>query len=119
MNILADENISLTIVERLRKEGHQVKRVAEIGPRSPDIEVLAIARQHETLLLTEDKDFGKLVMEAGGKVIGVFLIRLKGFTPPEKAEWITEVIKEYGESLLQAFTVITPGIVRVRPYDQD
>jgi predicted nuclease of predicted toxin-antitoxin system len=116
MNILADENISLTIVERLRKEGHQIRRVAEIAPRSPDTQVLAIARQHQTLLLTEDKDFGKLVMEADGKLIGVFLIRLKGFTPPEKAERITEVIRVYGEILLQAFTVITPRIVRVRPY---
>jgi predicted nuclease of predicted toxin-antitoxin system len=117
MNILADENISLTIVEHLRNEGHQVTRVADIARRSPDIEVLAIAMQHKTLLLTEDKDFGKLVIDAGGKTIGVFLIRLKGFTPSEKAKRITEVIKVYGESLLQAFTVITPQIVRVRPYD--
>ncbi|SRR6266849_10543844 len=117
MKILADENISLTIVEHLQKDGHQVRRVAEIARRIPDTEVLAIARLYETLLLTEDKDFGKLVMEAEGKLIGVFLIRLKGFTPREKAERVIEVIEEYGENLLQAFTVITPGTVRVRPYD--
>ena len=116
MNILADENISLTIVGRLRKEGHQVKRVAEIARSSPDIKVFEIAMQYQTLLLTEDKDFGKLVVDADSRVIGVFLVRLKGFTPPEKAERIIEVIQEYGEELLQAFTVITPGIVRVRPY---
>ncbi len=116
MNILADENISLTIVEYLRKEGHQVKHVAEIAQRSPDIEVLAIAVQHGTLLLTEDKDFGQLAMDVGGKATGVLLVRLKRATPSEKAERISEVIKEYGESLSQAFSVITPGIVRVRPY---
>src|SRR5436853_2953079 len=99
MIILADENISLTIVERLRKEGHQVRRVAEIAWSSPDTKVLEIATQHETLLLTEDKDFGKLVVDADSKVVGVFLVRLKGFTPPEKAERIIEVIQEYEEKL--------------------
>ncbi len=116
MKILVDENISLTIVERLRQEGYHLTLVADLAWSSPDTEVLALAIQLGTLLLTEDKDFGQLVKEQSGKRIGVFLVRLKGFTPPEKAERIIQVIQAYGEVLLRAFTVITPGNVRCRPY---
>ncbi len=61
MNILADENISHLLVERLRQEGHQVRFISEIARGSDDHTVLKIANQQKSLLVTDDKDFGEMV----------------------------------------------------------
>jgi predicted nuclease of predicted toxin-antitoxin system len=114
MNILADENIAQTIVSLLRAEGHQVRHIAEIAASSPDADVLEIANRYEALLLTEDKDFGELVIRHRSKATGVLLVRLEGFTPLERAEVISKVVREQGEYLLGAFTVIKPRVVRIR-----
>jgi predicted nuclease of predicted toxin-antitoxin system len=115
VNILADENIAQTIVSLLRAEGHQVRHISEIAASSPDIDVLAIANQYEALLLTEDKDFGELVIRHRSEATGVLLVRLEGFTPLERAVVISRVVREHGENLLGAFTVIKPRLVRIRP----
>jgi predicted nuclease of predicted toxin-antitoxin system len=115
MNILADENIAQSIVLLLRTEGHQVRHMGEIAASSPDTDVLEIANQYGALLLTEDKDFGDLVIRDRRKATGVLLVRLEGFTPLERAEVIARVVREHGEYLLKAFTVIKPRLVRIRP----
>ncbi len=116
MKILADENMAYSIVERLQRDGHQVIHVANIASGSADPEVLQIAKQHNALLITEDKDFGELVIHRFIQETGVILVRLKGFRPVERAEIIAQVIDEHGEKLLRAFTVISPGLVRIRLY---
>jgi hypothetical protein len=52
MNFLADESVDRPIVERLRREGHQVSYIAELGPGMPDDAVLNRANQETALLLT-------------------------------------------------------------------
>jgi predicted nuclease of predicted toxin-antitoxin system len=61
MKILAAENISKLLVERLRQEGHQVQYIAEIARGCNDPTVLELANRQGALLLTDDKDFGELV----------------------------------------------------------
>ena len=62
MKILADENIAPLIVDRLRQEGYQVEHVAEFAKGIADIDVLGIANEQGAILLTDDKDFGDLVI---------------------------------------------------------
>jgi len=52
MNFLADESVDRPIVERLRREWHQVSYIAELGPGMPDDAVLNRANQETALLLT-------------------------------------------------------------------
>uniref|UniRef100_A0A7C1JAU7 DUF5615 domain-containing protein n=1 Tax=Caldilinea aerophila TaxID=133453 RepID=A0A7C1JAU7_9CHLR len=52
MNFLADESVDRPIVECLRREGHQVSYIAELGPEMPDDAVLNRANQETALLLT-------------------------------------------------------------------
>ncbi|MDW8053949.1 MAG: DUF5615 family PIN-like protein [Anaerolineae bacterium] len=65
MNFLADESIDRQIVDRLRREGHQVWYVAERHTGISDEEVLALSNREEALLLTADKDFGEIVFRKG------------------------------------------------------
>ena len=115
MNILADENISCLLVERLRQVGHQVRYIAEIARGSDDTTVLELANQQGAILLTDDKDFGELVFHRHLQASGVLLVRLAALSPIEETELVIQVISTYGEKLLHAFTVITPQGIRIRP----
>jgi predicted nuclease of predicted toxin-antitoxin system len=115
MNFFADESVDHPIVERLRADGHDVLAVAEMTPSIPDDTVLAHANQREDLLLTGDKDFGELVFRQHQVTAGVVLIRLAGLSAGAKAGIVSAAIREHGEELLHAFTVISPGMVRIRP----
>lgn len=114
MKILADENISLRLVERLRKEGHEVQYIAEIAKGSKDPDVLDIANRENSLLITDDKDFGELVFLRRLKASGILLVRLASLTPAQEIEIVANVINTYGDRLLHAFTVIMPNGVRIR-----
>lgn len=115
MKLLADENISTSIIARLRAEGHVVARMAEIAQGDPDTSVLNIANQQSAVILTEDKDFGELVIRDRMHAVGVILVRLDGFSPAERAEIIARVVREHESELPGAFAVIKPRIVRIRP----
>ena len=60
MNLVADENIDRSIVERLRSDGHTVTWITELSPGISDEVVLREAVTRSAVLVTEDKDFGEL-----------------------------------------------------------
>ncbi len=61
-----------------------------------------------------DKDFGELVFRQRLLASGVILIRLAGLSPESKAEIVAEVIGLRAAELINAFTVVAPGSVRIR-----
>jgi predicted nuclease of predicted toxin-antitoxin system len=114
MNLLADESIDRPIVERLRQEGHSVLYVAELTPSISDDEVLRSANDEDALLLTADKDFGELVFRQHRVHGGVVLIRLFGVSTALKANIVAQVLRDRAVDMPGAFTVLTPGVVRIR-----
>jgi predicted nuclease of predicted toxin-antitoxin system len=114
MNFLADESVDRPIVERLRREGHQILYIVELGPGMPDDAVLNLANQETALLLTADKDFGEMVFRQRLHMHRVVLIRLAGVTPVHKAEIVALAVREHLKELPRSFAVITPGIFRIR-----
>jgi predicted nuclease of predicted toxin-antitoxin system len=115
MNFLADEGVDFPVVERLRGDGYEVLYVAEMDPGISDERVLAMANNMNALLLTADKDFGELIYRLRRISAGVLLMRLAGLSPARKAEVVSSVVHDHGERLIHTFTVVTPGMVRVRP----
>jgi predicted nuclease of predicted toxin-antitoxin system len=119
VNFLADEGVDRQIVEHLRQNDHQVLYVAEFAPGTSDDVILSQANDIQAPLLTADKDFGELVHRQGLVHAGVILIRLAGLSPEAKAEIVATVVQEHGSELLRAFSVISPGLVRVRKSDSN
>ncbi len=115
MNFLADEGVDFPVVQRLRSDGHEVVYVAEMDPGISDEKVLAAANDRNALLLTADKDFGELVYRLRRISAGVVLLRLAGLSPARKAELVSSVVHDHGEKLVHNFTVVAPGMIRVRP----
>ena len=114
MKIFADESVDGSIVYRLRNDGHEVEYIAEMAPGISDDEVLRRANDHESILLTGDKDFGELVFRQGRISLGVILIRLAGVKPAVKASLVSAVIQARENEIDHAFTVITQNNVRIR-----
>ena len=114
MNFLADENLEMQVVERLRQDGHHVLAVVEMEPGISDEQVLKQANQLSALLLTSDKDFGELVFRLRRLSSGVILLRLAGLANSKKADLVVQIIHQYGEELVGAFTVISPQNLRIR-----
>ena len=116
MKLLADESVDRQIVDALRRSGHQVLYVAEMEPGISDESVLALANGEAALLLTSDKDFGEIVFRRRLHTHGTVLIRLAGLPPIRKAEMVASVINQHTGELPGAFTVIAPGICRIRRF---
>jgi len=114
MNLLADEGIDKQIVDRLRQDGHVVVYIAEAAPSITDDVILAMANQQEALLVTRDKDFGELVYRLNRVTDGVLLVRLDGVHSTTKATWVSAAITTHGTEMVGAFTVISPGSIRIR-----
>lgn len=114
MNFVTDECVDQPVSARLRDDGHAVISVAEMAPGIGDVDVLTIARERAAILITADKDFGELVFRDGRASFGVLLLRLAGLAPTAKAEVVSAVVKTHSAKLPEAFTVVSPGMVRIR-----
>lgn len=115
MNLLADEGVEAPIVARLRQDGHEVVYVAELEPGISDDLVLGRANELGALLLTADKDFGELIFRLRRIHAGVILMRLAGLSLDAKADLVAAAIQARGAQFKAAFTVISPGVIRLRP----
>ena len=114
MILLADENLDRSVIERLRQHGHEVLAVAEMEPGIEDSVVLSRANERNALVVTEDKDFGELVFRQRLVHAGVILVRLAGLPVTTKGELLCGALKDYGAQMAHAFTVLSPGAVRIR-----
>lgn len=115
MNLLADEGVEAHIVARLRQDGHEVVYIAELEPGISDDVVLGRANELGALLLTADKDFGELVFRLRRVHAGVILLRLAGLSLEAKGDLVAAALQEHGAQSKDAFTVISPGVIRFRP----
>jgi Domain of unknown function (DUF5615) len=63
--VLANENGPENVVVALKSDGHDVVWMRDVGPGSPDDQVLALALAEGRIVLTFDKDFGELAFRLG------------------------------------------------------
>lgn len=114
MRFLADESCDFAVVRALRAKGHDVLVVAEVRRGAEDQFVIELAKQEERVLLTEDKDFGRLVYVAGAPRVGVILLRFPAKARKELCEAIVRLIDQQKEKLRGSFVVVQPGRIRIR-----
>jgi predicted nuclease of predicted toxin-antitoxin system len=115
MRWLADECVSALLVAQMRQAGHDVLYVAELTPGATDVEVTARASAEGRLLLTEDKDFGELVVRRRWPVPGIIILRTG--TDQAAFNWtrLEAAIAQFGEALSGHLTVIEEARLRSRP----
>ncbi len=112
--LIADESVDFEIVESLRAATVEVVAVCELNPGISDDEVLEMANRLQLLLLTEDKDFGELVIRLRKPNFGVLLLRLSGLGIATKIELTISTIIENFEKLGDHFSVLDERRLRIR-----
>jgi predicted nuclease of predicted toxin-antitoxin system len=115
MKLFIDENVSRLVVDRLRVDGHDLTLAQDVAFGRPDRELLALALQLGAIILTEDTDFGELVMRERLASAGVILLRLSGMARSLQPDYIAQTLAVHAAALPDAFTVVTPTNVRIRP----
>jgi predicted nuclease of predicted toxin-antitoxin system len=114
MRFLADECLHVAIVAALRAAGHEVSTVQAIDAGAGDRVVLQRALSNRAILLTADKDFGRIVIAHGLAASGIVLFRRSARHPDRAAARLLAAIDEHGERLYQLYVVIAGERTRVR-----
>jgi predicted nuclease of predicted toxin-antitoxin system len=114
LKFLADESCDFAVVRAMRSVGHEVSAVSEVTSRSVDRDLIEQSAREDRILLTEDKDFGWLVYVSEAESAGVILIRYPGHARQSLPQAVITLVKNQGEQLIGAFTVLEPGYIRIR-----
>jgi predicted nuclease of predicted toxin-antitoxin system len=115
MRFLADENVARLVTERLRASGFDVISIGETKSGAPDKDVLEAADAEDCILITEDRDFGEMVIRQRLRVRGVILLELDRVSNATEADVVARVVSAHADKLLGNLVVIEPGRIRVRP----
>lgn len=112
--LLLDENIGSIVANTLRKEGYDTKTIFEKARGIKDRQVLARALREGRILITLDKDFGKLVFLSSEKHLGILFLRMRKESPDRIIFLLLAVLSRYGNHLQNKFTTVSEDKVRMR-----
>ncbi|MBI4191224.1 MAG: DUF5615 family PIN-like protein [Betaproteobacteria bacterium] len=87
--------------------------MVEHKPGLSDSEVIDAALRENRTLLTEDKDFGRLVYSTRKGSGGVLFLRFPASARSSLGTAIVSVVERHGDRLSKAFTVVQPGRTRI------
>lgn len=114
MRFLADENIPLVLVERLRALGHDVGWMRTDAPGLADVDVLRRSVDERRVCLTFDKDFGELTQKPPhAEGFGIVLFRVPMPTPAQAVRLADLVAAR--DDWPGHLSIVEPGRTRMRP----
>ena len=106
----ASRSMHSTLVEG----GHDVLSALEGHSRATDEELLALAREEQRIIITEDKDFGELAFVRG--LPHPCIVRLVEMSVADKVMAVQELIESHQDAMREgALIVLTRNRVRIRP----
>ena len=114
LKLLLDENIGYLVLSALRGKGYDVKSILEENPSLDDAAVLALAEKEQRILVTLDKDFGRLIFLNSKKHVGVIFLRLRKESPANILALLTDIFSRYQDKLLHRFVTVSENNIRFR-----
>lgn len=114
MRILADENIDYPVIRNLRELGFEVFSIMDMHQGEDDNFVLSVANELDCILLTNDKDFGDLVIRKQLPHKGVILLRLSSQSVTEISDVVVKILQTYSEQIINKFTLVSDTKIRIR-----
>lgn len=112
---LANENIPLASVLRLRKEKIDVSSVGLDSSSITDREVMQVATDEKRTIITFDRDYGELIYKYGFRPpAGVVYLRMQSYQPEEPAELILKLLNNPDFQFAGLFTVADERSIRQR-----
>ena len=112
IRLLADQNVPFASIQRLRDAGWDV---AEAARGEADVAVLSRAAVEQRVILTFDRDFGRLALRADlPRPAGGVPRRMRPTHPQEPDEVLLPLLSDSETELAGRLTVIRAGRVRQR-----
>jgi predicted nuclease of predicted toxin-antitoxin system len=115
IKFLIDENVGSSIISYLMNSGFDTKLVSEFYPSRDDLFIVKTAYKQKRIIVTNDKDFGYLIVKSGLPVISVILFRFKDESPVLKVNAIKTILSLPEEKILNHFIVASEKKIRLRP----
>lgn len=113
MRFIVDESCDVALAQALLEGSNDVVEIREIRPGADDVWVINLAFSDKRILLTEDKDFGRLIYAHGHKAIGVIFLRYPVSERHRIAQDLVELVKQKNEKLVGCFVTVTPERIRI------
>ncbi len=116
MRFIVDQAVSWQVAEALTKAGHDAIHVRDVGrANAPDESILELAAADRRIIISQDTDFGTLLVRAGGKHPSVVLLRMRDARPETHARTILQNLPQIARDLESgAIVVIEDARIRVR-----
>jgi predicted nuclease of predicted toxin-antitoxin system len=116
LKLLLDESLGIKVYEKLKSMNFNVQSVIAERRGIKDMEVVTMAKLHNKVIATMDKDFGYLALSYSPP--GVILLRLRDPRVSNRIRVLLRVM-ELREKLYGFLTVATDTEIRRRPLELD
>ena len=114
MKLLFDENVHSKVIEHFAsRHEHELTKVSSVIRVAPDFKVAELAENNDSLLVTQDKDFGDILLLTASKIPGVFLLRISSVIPENTIAAIEKAFDELGTAKGK-LVVIEDSRIRIR-----
>ena len=110
--LLVDECCRSRLIEALRENGADVVAVSEVARSAKDPDVLQLSVAEGRVLVTDDKDFGELVVKDNLPFVGVILLRTSTDDGDVQAKLILDALA--GNPALAHGAVLVIDDIRIR-----
>lgn len=114
MNFLADESVDYNIFKVLKKTGYNIEHVLDIFPGEMDEKIVNYAYSKDSIILTEDKDFGELAIRFKLNTKGIILLRFVNLSSEEKGKIVLNAFAEHEKEMHNSLTVISDKKIRIK-----
>jgi predicted nuclease of predicted toxin-antitoxin system len=112
--VLADECLPRIVVLELRRLGFDVRYAAETDAQTSDEALLDVARAESRVIVTEDFDFGELLIRRGMKAPGAIILFMPDLPPEDRASRIGAVVTSTGFDPVGHLVVVSSNRIRQR-----
>jgi predicted nuclease of predicted toxin-antitoxin system len=100
VNLVIDMNLSPGWVDRLARHGFEAVHWSTIGvATAPDEDILAWAREHRFVVITNDLDFSAILAASSGQSPSVVQIRSQDLLSEAATRIVVRALEEYREDV--------------------
>lgn len=114
IKLLADENIPKKTIELLKQRSIDIISASEASRGLSDRAVIELANTENRVVVTFDRDFGKIVFRERLKLKGLIILRFAPSSPEHIAKRITCMLAQ-GTPIEERVIVVMEDRVRVSP----
>lgn len=119
MRFLIDMNLSPLTAKYLGKQGHEVVHARDLGlKQAKDRELLKVAISERRIVITQDLDFGDLIIFSEEVTPGAIIVRVRNATPGHINSLLRKLLSTITEEEIKG-TVAVVEEDRVRIHERD